>query len=72
MFAGLKRGSIVRHSKWGLTYVGGEMLKPTKKQPKRRVISLHSLEIGKRSTQSANPKGLKFLTDNTWRTKWAG
>ena len=70
--AGLKRGSIVKHLKWGLTYVGGEMIKPTKKELSRKVISLHSLETGKRLTQSANPKELKFLTYNTWRTKWAG
>lgn len=72
MSAGFKRGSIVRHPKWKLTYVGGEMVKPTKKEPNRKVISLHSLETGKRLTQSANPKDIQFLTFNTWRTKWAG
>jgi hypothetical protein len=70
--AGFKRGSIVNHPKWGLTYVGGEMDKPTKREPNRKVISLHSIETGKRLTQSANPKDIKFLTYNTWRTKWAG
>lgn len=64
--AGLKRGSIVKHPKWGLSFVGGTMDKPTKK-----VISLHSLLTGKRLTQSANPKDIKFLTYNTWKTKWA-
>lgn len=29
----LKRGSLVKHSKYGLTYVGGYMDKPTKKAP---------------------------------------
>jgi hypothetical protein len=72
MSAGFKRGSIVHHPKWGLTYVGGEMVKPTKKEPERKVVSLHSIETGKRLTQSANPKDIKFLTYNTWRTKWAG
>ena len=72
MSAGFKRGSIVHHPKWGLTYVGGEMLKPTKREPERKVISLHSIETGKRLTQSANPKDIKFKTYNTWRTKWAG
>ncbi len=43
---------------------------PTKKEPKRKVISLHSLETGKRLTQSANPKDLQFLTYNTWRTRY--
>ncbi|MDJ0743051.1 MAG: RRXRR domain-containing protein [Xenococcaceae cyanobacterium MO_167.B27] len=66
--AGFKPGSIVKHPKWGLTYVGGEMVKPTKKEPNSKVISLHSLETGKRLTQSANPKDIKFLTYNTWRT----
>ncbi len=70
--AGFKRGSIVKHPLWGLAYVGGEMDKPTKKEPNRKVISLHSLLTGKRLTQSANPKEIKFLTYNTWRTKWAG
>ena len=70
--AGFKRGSIVKHPKWGLTYIGGEMVKPTKKQPNRKVISLHSIETGKRLTQSVNPKDVQFLTYNTWRTKWAG
>jgi hypothetical protein len=72
MSAGFKRGSIVKHPKWGLTYVGGEMVKPTRKKPNRKAISLHSLETGKRLTQSANPEDTKFLTYNTWRTKWAG
>lgn len=70
--AEFKRGSIVKHPKWGLTYVGGEMVKPTRKEPNRKVISLHSLETGKRLTQSANPEDIKFKTYNTWRTKWAG
>lgn len=70
--AGFKRGSIVKHPKWGLTYMGGETLKPTKKEPNRKVVSLHSLLTGKRLTQSANPKDIKFLTYNTWRSVWAG
>ncbi|MDJ0594477.1 MAG: RRXRR domain-containing protein [Pleurocapsa sp. MO_226.B13] len=68
--AGFKRGSIVKHPLWGLTYVGGEMVKPTKKEPNRKVISLHSIETGKRLTQSANPKDIQFLTYNTWRTRY--
>ena len=87
MSAGFKRGSIVRHPKWGLTYVGGEMVrrpratcgrkgtrltrrvKPTKKEPDRKVVSLHSIETGKRLTQSAKPQDIQFLTYNTWRTR---
>ncbi|MDJ0651094.1 MAG: RRXRR domain-containing protein [Xenococcaceae cyanobacterium MO_188.B19] len=88
MSANFKRGSIVRHPKWGLTYVGGEMVrrpratcgrkgtrltrrvKPTKREPSRKLISLHSIETGKRLTQSANPKDIQFLTYNTWRTRY--
>ncbi len=68
--AGFKRGSLVKHPKWGLTYVGGQMLKPTKKEPTKKVISLHCVETGKRLTQSANPKDIKFLTYNSWRTNY--
>ncbi len=69
MSAGFKRGSIVRHPKWGLTYVGGEMVKPTKKEPDRKVVSLHSIETGKRLTQFGLPQDIQFLTYNTWRTR---
>lgn len=69
--AGFKRGSIIKHPKWGLSFIGGTMEKPTKKEPQRKVISLHSLVTGKRLTQSVKPKDIKFLTYNTWRTKWA-
>lgn len=68
--AGFKRGSIVSHPKWGLSFVGGTMDKPTKKNPNRKVVSLHSIETGKRLTQSANPEDVNFLTYNTWRTQW--
>lgn len=70
--SGFKRGSIVNHPKWGLSFVGGNQDKPTKKEPNRKAISLHSLETGKRLTESAIPKDIKFLTYNTWRTKWVG
>ncbi len=67
---GFKRGSIIKHPKWGLCFVGGNQDKPTKKEPERKVISLHSLKTGKRLTQSANPCDVEFLTFNTWRTNW--
>jgi len=67
--AGFKRGSIVQHKNYGLCYVGGFMASPTKKQPERKVISLHSLETGKRLTQNSLPADTKFLTYNTWRTQ---
>lgn len=66
------------------------MLKLIKKEPDKKVISLHCIETGRRLTrkrqwqqdrykdgpvaanQLANPKDVKFLTYNSWRTKWAG
>jgi hypothetical protein len=33
-------------------------------------ISLHSIENGKRLTQSAEPSELKFKTYNAWRTRF--
>ena len=65
--AGFKRGSLVKHSQYGLVYVGGYMDKPTKKEPNRKVISLHCLQTSKRLTQNALPQDLKFLAYNTWR-----
>lgn len=55
---GFKRGSIIRHPKWGVSYVGGCL---------RDRISLHSLETGKRLTQTAKVDDCKFLSYNSWR-----
>jgi len=56
---GLKRGALIKHTKWGISYVGGHF---------KNRISLHSLETGKRLTQSARPKDCKVLSMyNTWR-----
>lgn len=68
--AGFKRGAIVCHKKHKLCYVGGFMDSPTKKVPDRQVISLHSLETGKRLTQNALTIDTKFLAYNTWRTRY--
>lgn len=68
---GLKRGSLIKHSKYGLAYVGGYMDKPTKKDPNRKVISLHDIAIGKRLTQNALSSDYIFLTHNIWRTQYA-
>jgi hypothetical protein len=57
---GLKRGSLVVHSKWGVAYVGGTMAGK---------ISLHSTVDGKRLTQNAKPSDVRFKTYNTWRTQ---
>ncbi|HEY9598753.1 MAG TPA: RRXRR domain-containing protein [Cyanophyceae cyanobacterium] len=65
--AGFKRGSIVRHPKYRFCYVGGWALSPTKKEPNRKTISLHSLNTGKRLCQNALPRDCKFLSYNSWR-----
>jgi hypothetical protein len=57
---GFKRGSLVKHVKLGLCYVGGFL---------KDRISLHSLETGKRLTQQAKPSDCTFLTYNSWRTR---
>lgn len=70
--AGFKRGSLVKHPKHGLVYVGGWMEKPTKKEPNRKVISLHQIETSQRITQNALPQECRFVAYNYWRCRWAG
>jgi len=65
--AGFKRGSVVKHLKYGFCYVGGRQESPTKKDPDRRTISWHHLSTGKKLTQKANPLDCKFLIYNSWR-----
>lgn len=55
---GFKRGSLVKHHKYGLTYVGGHT---------ENTVSLHSLETGKRLCQNATPSDCKMLSFNSWR-----
>ena len=55
---GFKRGSVVKHPKWGICYIGG-----TSKDR----LSLHSLDTGKRVSRTAKPFDCQFLTYNTWR-----
>ena len=50
---GFKRGSLVKHKKYGFCYVGGTM---------KNRISLHSLESGKRLTQGAKVEDCVFKT----------
>ena len=57
---GLKRGSLVRHSKHGLVYVGGFL---------KNRISLHRIADGKRLGQNFRKEDCKFLTFNTWRAR---
>ncbi len=59
---GLKRGSLVKHPRHGIAYVGG--------YSKNRV-SLHSTISGKRLTQTARPEDCRFLAYNSWRVKTA-
>ena len=57
---GLKRGTVVRHTKYGLCTVGGF-------DRKRQAISLHEYRTNKRLTQSAKVKDCSLLTWVAWR-----
>jgi hypothetical protein len=57
---GFKRGSLVRHGKHGLAYVGGFL---------KNRLSLHCLKTGKRLGQTFRPEDCKFLAFNMWRTR---
>jgi hypothetical protein len=56
---GFKRGSLVKHPKWGVVYVGGQS---------GNCISLHAIADGKRLCQTARPSDCEFLAFNMWRT----
>ncbi|MEH2380369.1 MAG: RRXRR domain-containing protein [Nostoc sp.] len=66
--AGFKRGSIIKHPKFGFCYVGGWQESPTKKDPSRKTISLHSLDTGKRLTQNALSNDCLFKAYSSWRS----
>ena len=55
---GLKRGSLVKHKKYGIVYVGGTS---------DNRISVHSIETGKRLSTRTKVEDCKFLTYNSWR-----
>lgn len=55
---GFKRGSIVRHSKHGVVYVGGAS---------EGRVSLHQITDGKRLCQNAKPIDIRFLSYSSWR-----
>jgi hypothetical protein len=57
---GFKRGSLVKHPKWGLVYIGGN----TKGR-----LSLHNLESGDRVCRNAKPEDCMILTTLNWRGK---
>ena len=52
---GLKRGTVVRHAKYGLCTVGGF-------DRKKQTISLHDYRTNKRLTQAAKVKACRILT----------
>jgi hypothetical protein len=58
MSLGFKRGSLVRHPKYDLCYVGGTL---------GDRVSLHNLKDGKRLCQNAKPSDIKFLAYNYFR-----
>jgi hypothetical protein len=61
---GLTRGTLVRHVKYGLTYIGGTQ---------KGRVSLHGAGTGKRVTKSAKPDECRILTRIAWRTtRYAG
>jgi hypothetical protein len=60
---GLTRGTLVKHNKYGLCYVGGEQSSPTKKEPNKMVISLHNYNSGKRVSQNVKIEDIKILTN---------
>ena len=56
---GLKRGSLVKHLKYGVVFVGGAS---------KGRLSLHALSDGKRLCQNAKAEDCKFLTYASWRS----
>ena len=57
--SGFKRGSLVSHPKYGLTYVGGVSNKG--------LITLQTLKTGVRVYRNAKPEDLVFRSYNVWR-----
>jgi len=60
MSLGLKRGTLVKHLKWGLSLVGGTS---------NNRISLHHLSTNKRFCQNAKLEDIKILTNLKWNTQ---
>jgi hypothetical protein len=58
---GFKRGTLVRHPKWGLCYVGGHM---------GGRLSLHDPKTGRRLAQDAKPEDCRVLTCVSWRSQY--
>ncbi len=57
---GIKRGTLVKHPKWGKAYVGGTM---------DGKLSLHDLQTGKRLTQLAKVADCRLIKLVRWKTR---
>lgn len=57
--AGFKKGSLVKHRKYGLSYIGGSA---------DRGISLNALSDGSRLTRTAKEADIRFLAYSSFRT----
>ena len=57
---GIKRGTLVKHPKWGKAYVGGTM---------DGKLSLHDPQTGKRLTQSAKVSDCRLIEVLRWKTR---
>jgi hypothetical protein len=57
---GIKRGTLVKHPRWGMAYVGGTM---------NGKLSLHEPGTGRRITQSANVSDCTLIKLLRWRTR---
>jgi hypothetical protein len=57
---GIKRGTLVKHPRYGLAYVGGST---------QGKLSLHALETGKRLTQGANLIECRIIKLLRWRAR---
>jgi len=58
---GLKKGALVKHIRYGLCYICGNL---------KERFSLHNLKDGKRLMQNAEMEDFKILTRISWRTQF--
>jgi hypothetical protein len=57
---GIKRGTLVKHPRWGSAYIGGQI---------HGRISLHDPQTGKRLTQDAKVADCRLIKLLRWRTR---
>jgi len=57
---GFKKGSLIKHPKYGLAYIGG--------YSNTNRITLHSLNTGERVSRDIRPEHCKFIAYLSWRT----